>query len=560
MQTERVKKALEHLEQLDLMRQTWRDHWEDISDYVLPAYGQYLETIPNDGEKRNSKIFDHTPTFAVRVCAAGMMGGMSSPSRPWYRLTLGDKDAAKQPVIKDWLNQVEHILALALAQSGFYQSAHQTYTELVGFGSGLTYIMPGDRHPFRFINSTIGEFYWAEGRDGIVDTVYRDLKFTAKRVVETFGESKVSPEIKEMYKLTPFEYVDVVHKIGPRKGRDVSKLDAFNKPYESLWFEKGAENSELLRSGFDRKPFVAPRWTVTGADSYGRSPTMDILPSIKTLHDKAKTSISNEHLSARPPLNVPEEMRGTVNLLPGGINYTSNPQHVVTPVMQVQWDAQKSMMAINDLRAQVSRGLFNDLFMMISEGNDNMTATEVMERREEKMTMLGPVTERLQTEYFDPLITSCIDILAKRGDLPTLPPEYAELVANYEVEYVSIIAQAQKMAGTRGILQFSQYVGQLAAVKPDALDKFDADQAIDEYGDMLGVPTSIIVPDEEVQGIRDKRQAEMEKQKQIEMQMAQGQIRESQAKQMQGAAGAVKQITEATGNAGDEARAMEGLQ
>jgi hypothetical protein len=502
MVTERVKKALEHLEQLDIARQTWTDHWQDISDYVLPAYGHYLTTDPNDGEKRNDKIFDHTPTFAVRVCAAGMMGGMSSPSRPWYRLTLADKDAAKHPIIKEWLNKVEQILALALAQSGFYQSAHQTYTELVGFGSGLTFIVPGDRHPFRFHNSTIGEFYWAEGRDGVIDTVFRDLKFTAKRVVETFGKQKCSPEVQDMYENDPFEYVDIVHCIRPRKTRDSNKLDGHNKPYESLWFEKGAENAELKRAGFDRKPFVGPRWTVTGADSYGRSPTMDILPTIKTLHDKSKTALANEHLSARPPLNVPEELRGHVNLLPGGINYTSNPQHVVTPVMQVQWDAQKSMMAINDLRAQVSRGLYNDLFMMITEGHDNMTATEVMERREEKMTMLGPVTERLQTEYFDPLITSCVDILAQRGELPPLPPEYAELVADYEVEYVSIIAQAQKMAGTRGILQFSQYVGQLAAVKPEVLDKFDGDEAVDVYADMVGVPTSIVVPDDKVEQIR----------------------------------------------------------
>lgn len=82
-----------------------------------------------------------------------------------------------------------------------------------------------------------------------------------------------------------------------------------------------------------------------------------------------------------------------------------------------------------------------------------------------------------------------------------------------KTEYIGLLAQAQRMVGTAAVETTAGFVGQLALINPEVRDKFDFDQAVDEYGDMQGCPPRLIVPDDEVEkkrAARQKQEAQMQ--------------------------------------------------
>ena len=151
--------------------------------------------------------------------------------------------------------------------------------------------------------------------------------------------------------------------------------------------------------------------------------------------------------------------------------------------------------------------------MLINTDRREITAREIDERHEEKLLALGPVLEQLNQDVLDPLIDITFNIMYRQGLIPEPPEEIAG--TQLKVEYISILAQAQKMVGLAGIERFAGFVGQVATYDPQVLDKVDRDQMIDEYGDITGVPPRIIVPDDKVAAIREGRAAVAKQQEQM---------------------------------------------
>ncbi|MEW5726178.1 MAG: portal protein, partial [Thermodesulfobacteriota bacterium] len=145
---------------------------------------------------------------------------------------------------------------------------------------------------------------------------------------------------------------------------------------------------------------------------------------------------------------------------------------------------------------------FNDLFVFLLR-RPGVTATEVVERHEEKLLLLGPVIERQQSELLDPLIERAFGILERSGRLPGAPPEIQG--HDLKVEYISLLAQAQKLVGTQAVQSVLQFVGGAAAIDPRVLDKIDLDEAVDVYAEMTGVPPRVVRADEEVEKLRAER-------------------------------------------------------
>jgi hypothetical protein len=143
------------------------------------------------------------------------------------------------------------------------------------------------------------------------------------------------------------------------------------------------------------------------------------------------------------------------------------------------------------------------MFMMIVHKTTQMTATEVAERHEEKLLMLGPVVERVANEMLDPIVETTFERLAGAGMLPPAPAEMQGM--SLTVDYVSIIAQAQKAIGVNTIDRFTGGMLNVAQVKPEVLDKFDADEWADIYADNLGIDPALIIPGQQVVLIRQQR-------------------------------------------------------
>lgn len=516
-------------------RSSWIDHWKEISDYLLPRSGRFFTSDRNKGERRHNSIYDSTGTRALRVLAAGMMAGMTSPARPWFRLTTSDPDLDESSAVKQWLADVQRLMLMVFSKGNTYRALHSMYEELGAFGTAASIVTPNFKNVIHHHPLTAGEYAIATDNDGNVTTLYREFDKTVGEIVGEFGLANVSPMVKTLYDRGSLDsWVTIMHAIEPRRDRDPSKRDSKNMPWRSVYFEMGSTSGKYLReSGFKEFPAVVPRWAVSGGDIYGSSPGMEALGDVKQLqHEQLRKAQGIDYMT-KPPLQAPTSMKNReIDGLPGGISFVdqSAPNGGIRTAFEVNLRLDHLLGDIQDVRERIKGSFYADLFLMLA-GSDrtNMTATEVAERHEEKLLMLGPVLERLHNELLDPLIEMTFSRMVEAGVVPPPPPELEG--RDLSVEFVSMLAQAQRAVATNGIDRFVGSLGAVAQFKPDVLDKFDADSWADAYADMLGVDPSLIVPSEQVAMIRQQR--------------AQAAQAQAQAEQMQTGASVAKDLASA---------------
>ena len=493
-------------------RASWISHWQDITSYLLPRSGRYFVTDHNKGWKRNNAIYDSTGTKALRVLAAGMMSGMTSPSRPWFRLAVANRNLMELQPVKQWLAESTEMINDVFAKSNTYRVLHAMYEELGAFGTAAALIAEDYENIIHLHHMTVGEFAIATDWKGDVCTLYREFEKTVAEVVNEFGIENVSGPVKSAYERGDLDrWITIRHAIEPRDNRDATKKDSKNMPWASYYWEGGNGDGKLLReSGYKSFRVLAPRWSAQGGDIYGNSPGMDALGDIKQLQAQQFRKSQAIDFQANPPLQVPTSMKNReIETFPGGISYydaSAGTQGIKT-AFEVNLNLQTLLLDIQDVRTRINGAFFADLFLMIAQQDGRMTATEVAARNEEKMLMLGPVVERLSNELLDPLVECTFQFLSDAGLLP-MPPEEMQ-GHDLNIEYTSILAQAQKAVAVNGIDRYVASMAGLAQFKPEVLDKFDADKWADIYSDKLGVDPELIMPQDKVDSIRNARAKQM---------------------------------------------------
>jgi hypothetical protein len=502
--------ALLRWQQLKTERSSWWTHWEEITTYVLPRSGRYFRQDRNKGNRRNNNIYDNTGIRALRTLAAGLMGGATSPARPWFRLGTPDTDLNDFQPVKIWLDDVSRRMHLIFQKSNTYRALHQMYGELGGFGTGASIILPDFNNVIHHYPLTVGEYAIATDAQGKVCTLYREFEMPVSAMVKEFGIENVSPTVKSLFDGGKGldSWIPLIHAIEPRADRDPRKLDAKNMAWSSIYFELNGDSQILLReSGFKQFPAVCPRWNVTGGDIYGDSPGMEALGDIKQLQHEQLRKANAIDYQTNPPLQVPTSSKNLdVNRLPGGVTFIDPGAggSTIKTAFDVTLELDHLLEDIRDVRERVNAAFFVDMFMMLdSATNPQMTATEVAERHEEKMLMIGPVLERLSNELLYPLIETTFTHMLEAGLVPPAPPEIHGQSLN--VELIGILAQAQRAIGTNSVDRFVNSLGVVAGMKPEVLDNFDPDQWAESYSDMLGVDPKLIVSPDKVQAIRQAR-------------------------------------------------------
>jgi len=506
------ERALRRKASLWQERATWDSHIGEISRVLLPRSSRFLPTDRNDGRKKHNQIYDNTGTMALRTLAAGMMSGMTSPARPWFRLAVADLELMKRDAVKLWLNEVTVLMLQVFAKSNTYRAFHKLYTELGAFGTGACIVTRDFNSVIHCTPLTFGEYALGVNYKGETDVTYRELQKPVSAVVREFGYENCSSAVKLAYDRGDYDqWVSLVHGIEPRLERDLAKRGAKNKPFRSVYLETAHENPNaiLRESGFDTFPVLAPRWDLDGSDIYGSSPGMVALGDVKQLqHEQLRKATAIDYQSL-PPRQLPESMRGQeAGLLPGGVTYTKGDGSTggVRTAFETDLRLDYLLEDIRDVRERIRSAFYADLFLMMAsdDGTGRMTATEVAERHEEKLLMLGPVLERLHNEMLSPMIDIVFEVLLTSGLIPP-PPEEMQGMA-LDVEFVSMLAQAQRAVATNSIDRFVGSLGTVAALgKPGVLDRFDEDVWAEEYSDMLGVDPKLIVSGEKVALIRKAR-------------------------------------------------------
>lgn len=514
-------------------RSEFEAEWRDISDYLLPGRGIYQQySKPRKRKLTSPKVINTVAEDALYVLTSGMHGGLTSPSRPWFRLSWADERLTKVEFLKSWMQQCDKSLHRALQTSNFYSVINSFYIEYAGFGTGSIYVGEDTGTslvPFRFELLTAGEYSFAVGADGRPAVYFRTIFMTPRQVVERFPDT-VDKKTKKMVEnneagadktyLTILEYV--------------VKEQFQDKPFTRVYYELGSDASKagnvdkkpLEVAGYYEFPYPIARWGTIGSDIYGIGPGSRSLPDVKRLQEMEKAFLMATHKAINPPLNVPSRMRGKLNTLPGGENYYATPQEVVTEMYQVRFDYNGVSSAIERVENRIQRNFYNDIFLTASRDPNAspLKARQVDKQDQEGMLRMGPVIERLQHEFLQPVIERCFNIMLRKGLFPEMPQEYAEMVGDYQISLISPLATAQRAVALQGINSFMMFLGQAAQFDQSILDNINVDRAAREYADITGVEMGILREEEQVKQIRAQRQQEMARQQQKAEQLAEAEV------------------------------------
>jgi hypothetical protein len=448
--------------------------------------------------------------------------------------------------VKRWLDIVQNRMTTSYLKSNLYNTLPIMYGDLGVFGTAPVSIEEDLTGDVLLTKSfPVGSYSIAKDDKGKVNTFFREFRMTVAQVVDTFAKydsktgkpnwDNISIHIKNLYDTANYEaWIDVSHIIMPNRDHDMSRAQPKFKKFLSYYYEsgtsydlKGYEDTYLRESGYDYFPILCPRWETTGEDVYGTTcPGMEALGDIKQLQHGERRIMEAVDKMIRPPMTGPSSLKQTVvSTLPGEITYADSTQtgQGLRPVFQVQFQIQEMEMKQAQVRSRIQRAFYEDLFLMLANTDRRqITAREIDERHEEKLLALGPVLEQLNQDFLDPLTDIAFDIHVRQGLIPPAPPELHGV--NLKVEYISIMAQAQKMLGVSGVERFTGFVGQMASVDPNVLKKIKPEQIVDVYADMMSVPSSIIRTDEEVEAIKQAEAAQQQQMQQMAMMQQQAQV------------------------------------
>lgn len=501
-------------------------YWAEIATYVRPYRYRWLVT-PNQwnrGAPFNQQIIDSTGTLASNVCSSGMMSGICSPTRPWFKLQINGVDSAQTNPVSLWLAECELRLMKIFQDSNFYTSVATLLQDLVDFGTAPMLIYEDFKDVIRCYNPCAGEYFVDCSEKLQVDVFYREFVMTIAAIMRQWpDEESWSPTIKQA--LDPrnagmlSQEIRICHAIEPNTDGlgGVSKRFAFREVY---WEWGQPKDLVLSQRGFHEFPGPCPRWSITSNYAYGnQQPGSIALGDIKQLQQETKRKGQGIDKMVNPPMVADIQLKNQpASSISGGITYvtgfSSGGRPGFAPAYTVQPQLADLNADIKEVQLRIQRAYYNDLFLMFQQLQaEPRSAAAVDARREEKLIMLGPVLERFQNEFLDVAITRTFNIaLRTPGVLPPPPEEIAGQAI--DIVYMSMLAQAQKAVATTSIERVLGLAGSVAAVKPEIVDNIDEDEAVGEYANLLGVSPKIIRNPKQVAAIRQQRAQQQQQQQQ----------------------------------------------
>ena len=491
-------------------RTSFIDQWRSLADFVKPRRGRFFIQDRNKGDRRWSNIINSIATQALRTARGGFMAGTMSPARPWFSFETIDKGLMEFPPVKDWLYVVEMMIRSILTDSNFYSMVPLLLQELLLFGTGAMSHVDDFHDVARFYTHTIGSYMLGLDDKLRVRTFAREYEDQVSKIVAQFGYENCSKQVKSAYDRSNYDnWFPVNHFVEANPA--FKPGNKFSKPFRSIYFEPGNRDGMLQQAGFHEFPVYCPRWEVTDQDIYGTDcPGMTALGDVKGLQVMERRKAQGLDKVVSPPLKGPPTLKNVpVSSLPGGLTvYAADPNaEVLSPVYEVRLPLQEIRLDMDAVEKRINSAFYVDLFMAIStmEGIQPRNQFDLMQRNQERLLQLGPVLEQIHGEFLRGVIERTFNQAVRANILPVAPPELAG--QELKLKFISPLALAQRAAATGNIERMVAFVSQLAlGGMPGALDKFDADQAVDEYAQAIGAPPSIVVPDQIVEQNRKVKQ------------------------------------------------------
>ena len=496
---------IKRVNKLHAERNNYATFWQDVAKYVIPRKA-YITRVKTKGSKYDYDIYDSTAMQSNLVLGAGLHSYLTNPNSRWFSLMTEDEELNNESEVKDWLSDTEERIYNTLNTSNFNQQIHELYLDLGCFGVGCMYEEEDEITDVRFYSRDIGEIYIVENEKEVIDTLFRKFKLSARQAFEKWGD-EAGDIVKAFIDKKDYEKeVTFIHAVYPRHERDVGKKDSINMPFASVYLEESKKHI-ITESGYEEFPYFVPRFNKNSGEVWGSSPGMVSYSDIKMVNTMCKTMIRAAQVAVDPPLVLPHDgFLLPIKYGPRALNFRTKGtyQDRIEPLI-TNLNLPIGLEMVNEYRNTIRKNYFVDLFLLLADpARKDMTATEVMQRVEEKMLILAPVLGRLMNEFLEPLISRTFNILLRKGKL--LPPPDAIMQnPKYVVKYISPLARAQKLDQMKSINNFLMQIAQIAQVQPEIIDKVNADNVVDEIQDLYGVKPEFVRDEEEVGAIREQR-------------------------------------------------------
>jgi hypothetical protein len=509
-----VKQIKERISMLKAERANFETQWQEIADYMYPRKNT-VNTQRSPGQKRNVQILDSTGMNSLELLAGALHGMLTNPNAMWFELTTGNSVLDKDDSVRIFLQEITRMIHNTLNNSNFQTEVHELYMDLCGFGTSAMLIEEDDEKDVRFSSHFIGKFFISEDHLGQVNQIYREWEWSSDKIVNEFGADNCPAKVREAFEKGKNEKFKIVHAVYPRSY--VPGADDGGLPFVSQYVLIDHDH-ELRVGGFEEFPYVTPRWSKGTGEIYGTSPAMIALPEVKVINKMEEIVLNGAAKVIDPPIELPDD--GYVLPIitrPGGINYKRSGTDSIRPIFN-DTRIDFGFEIQNRKRTKIREAFYVDQLQL--QQGPMMTATEVLQRTEEKMRLLGPMLGRQQSEFLRPLVDRVFAILLRRGKIPreAIPPILAG--RKLDVRYSSMIAKSQRLSEGQSILRTIEAAAPFLQMDPNVIDLIDAEKAVKVIAEIYGFPQEIIRPLARVQQIRQQRaeaqqeQAEMQKEMQ----------------------------------------------
>ena len=503
----RADEIIRRHERLKSERSILDSHLQEIAERIWPERGQFIaKTEQNKGDKRTDKVFDATAALALTRFAAAMESMLTPRTAKWHRLRVADEDLNESPAVQRYLEEVTNILFRVRYSplANFASQTHEGYMSIGAFGTGGMLVEDMLGMGIRYKSIDLANTYVCENRHGIIDTVHREFKYSARQAMQHFDSARLPQKIRDAAEKRPDDEFEFTHCVKPNEERKRGEPGYRGMAFASYYVSVDGK-SIVEEGGYRSFPYALGRYITTPGETYGRSPAMLVLPDIKTLNEMQKTILRAGHLATRPPLLLQEDgALQAFDMRPDALNFgglDDRGQEMVKPLnigARLDWGSE-----MIEARQRVINDAFLVTLFQILVESPNMTATEAMLRAQEKGALLAPTMGRQQSEMLGPMIERELDILAAAGQLPEMPPELLELGGDVEIDYVSPLNRAQRAEDGVAILRTFESIVPMAQIDPRVLKSHDWVKAAQELGDINGMPAKLKRSKDEIAELED---------------------------------------------------------
>lgn len=519
-----------YLASLEARRSNWRQEWRDIADVQAPHAARFETTdAETSGKRLDSKLIDPTARLAARTMANGLMSALTSPAQEWFSFSHEDRSLADRRDVRSWLNTASRQVLSVFSRSNYYRVLPALYRDLGVFGTASEYLQAHGEKVIVARHLPIGS-YVIDSTDGdMVDVVMRRFQMTVAQLVDRFGDA-VSDQVKSHWQTARYDVMhEVVHAVFPSElfGGKIRTLD--RKPYTEVYYQCSGAGSRaggvpsddgrfLSVAGYHEFPFPTARWDTLGEDVYGRGPGWDARGIAKSLQLKHRRLLQAAEYNVNPPVQAPESLRQSgVRMLPGSVNYYNAATGAagIRPLYEMRFPTEDMGNLILQDRDVINQIYYADLFLLLAHTDRReITAREIVEKKEEKLLQLGPVYQSLTTELLEPAVQRVLGLLVRQGRLPEPPEELAG--EELRVEYNGVLAQAMRLLRVANMERLVAYTGEVSQLDPSVLDKVDLDETVDVMAQTLAVDPQLVRSDEQIQELRRQRAEQQQQQALIE--------------------------------------------